>query len=128
MIPGSRNNEIEKEERTMKTLLAVMMLGVVLTFGMQSTGNAVTSEPNPPAGAPATSAPPVERDRPGLNIVKGELLKIEGTDYIIRDMSGKEMRLDVDPGTKIQGAPKVGDKIEAEISSGRRAASIKKVM
>lgn len=62
----------------MKTLLAIMMLGVVLTFGMQSIGYAVTSEPNPPVGAPATSEPPPERSVPGLNLLKGEVLRIDG--------------------------------------------------
>jgi hypothetical protein len=111
----------------MKTLLTVMMLGVVLTFGMQSTGNAVTSEPNPPAGAPATSAPPPERGSPGVNIIKGEVLKIGKGNYVIKDMAGKALRLKVDAGTRIEGDPKVGDRIEAEMSSKRRAASIKKM-
>jgi len=55
------------------------------------------------------------------------VLKIDGRDYVIRDMSGNELRLEGDAGTKIDGAPKVGDRIEAEISSDRRAAAIKKI-
>jgi hypothetical protein len=100
----------------MKTSLGVTMLGVLLTFGMQSIGHAVTSEPNPPAGAPATSAPPPERSAPGLNLVQGEVLRI-----------GKEVRVKADSGTKIQDTPKAGDRIEVEISSEGRAAAIKKI-
>ena len=104
-----------------------MILSIALVAGMAISAYAVTSEPNPPAGAPATSAPPPERDRPGPNIVNGEILKIDSDNYIIRDTMGKEMRLEVDPGTKIYGSPKVGDQVEAEMSSDRRAAAIKKI-
>jgi hypothetical protein len=117
----------EKKEITMKTLLVMMMLGVVLTFGMQSIGHAVTSEPNPPAGAPAGSEPPAERSGTRLNLLKGEVLRIDGQDYVIKDQTGKEVRIKTDSGTKIQGAPKAGDQIEAELSSDDRAAAIKKI-
>jgi hypothetical protein len=109
----------------MKTLLTIASLLLILAAA--DTTLAVTSEPNPPAGGPATSAPPMERDMPGINVIEGTLLNIEGNDYFIVDATGRELRFKVDGGTKILGEPKAGDRIKADISSAGRAALVKKV-
>jgi hypothetical protein len=57
--------------------------------------------------------------------VKGEILKVDGENYTIKDASGKEVRLHVDKTTKTSGALKVGDKIEAEATPEGHANSIK---
>ena len=57
--------------------------------------------------------------------VKGEILKVDGENYTIKDASGKEVRLPVDKTTKTSGALKVGDKIEAEATPEGHANSIK---
>ena len=57
--------------------------------------------------------------------VKGEVQKIDGENYTIKDASGKEVRLHVDKTTKTAGALKVGDKVEAEATTEGHATSIK---
>jgi hypothetical protein len=57
--------------------------------------------------------------------VTGEILKVEGENYTIKDASGKEVRLHVDKTTKTQGTLKVGDKVEAEATPAGHATSIK---
>jgi uncharacterized protein YdeI (BOF family) len=57
--------------------------------------------------------------------LKGEVLKIEGDNYTIKDASGKEVRIHVDKTTKTEGALKVGDKVEAQTTPAGHATSIK---
>ena len=68
--------------------------------------------------------PGAETDKSATSIT-GELLKIEDKNYVIRDGFGKEVRLRVTTETKVEGSPKVGDKIEAKVSEGGQANSIK---
>ncbi len=57
--------------------------------------------------------------------VTGELLRIEGQNYIVRDTFDKEVRLRVSSETKMLGAPpKVGDRIEAKVSEGGQATTL----
>ncbi len=108
----------------MKALWGILSV-LLITAAVSSF--AVTSEPNPPAGGPATSAPPAGKDLPGANMIQGRVMKIDKDDFFIMDVTGQQWHLKIDPGTKIQGEPKVGDRIEAEISSKGRASSIKKL-
>jgi uncharacterized protein YdeI (BOF family) len=57
--------------------------------------------------------------------LKGEVLKIEGENYTIKDASGKEVRIHVDKTTKAEGTFKVGDKVEANTTAEGHATSIK---
>jgi uncharacterized protein YdeI (BOF family) len=51
------------------------------------------------------------------NPIEGEVLKTEGDVYIIRDVSGKEVRLQVDKATKMDSNLTVGDRIVARIDN-----------
>jgi hypothetical protein len=57
--------------------------------------------------------------------VSGEVLKIEGENYVVKDAMGKEVKLHVSPETKKDGDIKVGDKIEAQADATGHAVSIK---
>jgi hypothetical protein len=59
------------------------------------------------------------------SVVKGELLKIQGEFYTVKDSSGKEVRLHVNKETKMDSPVNVGDKIEAERTASDHAVSIK---
>jgi hypothetical protein len=61
----------------------------------------------------------------GEQMIKGDLLKIEGEFYVVKDAAGKEVRLHVDKTTKMEGAVKEGDKIEAQATDKGHAMSIK---
>ena len=62
----------------------------------------------------------------GAQTVSGEVLKIEGETYVIRDAFGKEVRLKVDQNSKIEGSPKVGDRVEAKVLEGGWASVLSK--
>jgi len=62
---------------------------------------------------------------PGTQTVKGDLLKIDGEFYVVKDRSGKEIRLHVDKTSQLEGTFKAGDKIEAQATDKGHASSIK---
>jgi len=62
---------------------------------------------------------------PSTQTVNGDLLKIEGEFYVLKDMSGKEIRLHVDKTTTLDGAIKVGDKVEAQATEKNHAVSVR---
>ena len=73
------------------------------------------------ASSSMSGMPPLARG----DSLKGEVLKMEGEFFVVRDASGKEVSLRVDKDTKMVDAVQVGDKIEAELQ-GDRASSIRK--
>ena len=56
--------------------------------------------------------------------VKGDVLLIEGEYYFVKDTTGHEVRLHVNSETKSEDKIKVGDKIEARVTSSGHAKSI----
>ncbi len=62
---------------------------------------------------------------PGNQTVKGDLLKIDGEFYVVKDSAGKEIRLHVDKTSQLDGTFKAGDKIEAQATDKGHASSIK---
>lgn len=62
---------------------------------------------------------------PQTQTVKGDLLKIDGEFYVVKDMTGKEIRLHVDKTSQLDGTFKAGDKIEAQATDKGHASSIK---
>ncbi|MBX3345862.1 MAG: hypothetical protein R3B11_02585 [Nitrospira sp.] len=75
----------------------------------------------------ATAQPAEERSAlgAGYKIVKGELVRIEGRYYVLRDDQGKEMHLLVGPDTVAQGSFRTGDRIEVSASPIEHAMFIK---
>jgi len=57
-------------------------------------------------------------------VVKGDVLMTEGEFYIVKDITGHEVRLHVNKDTKLDGKVKVGDKIEARVTPEGHATSI----
>jgi hypothetical protein len=57
---------------------------------------------------------PADFPQPAFPIVKGELMQIEGEYYVLKDAEGKDVRVHVDKGTKMDGKFNVGDIIEAK--------------
>jgi len=57
-------------------------------------------------------------------VVKGELLKIDGPMYVVKDRTGREIRFLLDERTLMNAHPKVGDMIKADIEPQGYAYSI----
>lgn len=98
----------------MKRLIGLFAFAAVLSVGMA-----------PLTYAAEPMAAPGEMVAPGSQAIKGDLLKIEGEFYVVKEASGKEVRLHVDKTSKLDGTFKAGDKIEAEASPQGHALSIK---
>ena len=94
---------------------SISVLAMLVALGMFSVSYA--AEPSAEkAGKSSSSA---------AQTVKGEVLKIDGENYVVKDATGKEVKLHVNAQTKKQGDIKIGDKIEAQADGTGHATSIK---
>ena len=59
-------------------------------------------------------------ESPTLKTIEGDLLKIEGEFYVVKDMAGKEIRLHADKATVLDGAIKVGDEVQVQATESTR--------
>ena len=59
-------------------------------------------------------------ESPTPKSIKGDLLKIDGQFYVVKDMAGKQTRLHVDKTTVMEGAIKAGDKVEVQATEPPR--------
>ncbi len=98
----------------MKRLIGLLAFVAILSVGMA-----------PLTYAAEPMAAPGEMASPGSRAVKGDLLRIDGDFYVVKDASGREVRLHVDGTSKLEGTFKAGDKIEAQASEKGHALSIK---
>jgi hypothetical protein len=94
----------------MKKLIVPFMFAMILGVGMASLSFAAD-----------------DMAAPGTQTVKGDLLKIDGEYYVVKDTAGKEVRLHVDKTSQLDGTFKAGDKIEAQATEKNHAGSIKHV-
>jgi uncharacterized protein YdeI (BOF family) len=70
----------------------------------------ITRRPSDITAAPTSALP-----RP--QTIEGEILRINSDSYVIRDVSGREVRLHVDKSTKLDGNLSPGDKVVARLVS-----------
>lgn len=92
----------------MKKLIGLFIFAVIISIGMASYSYA--------AGDMAA---------PSSQTVKGDLLKIDGEFYVVKEMSGKEIRLHVDKTSTLDGSINVGEKVEAQATEKNHAVSIR---
>ena len=91
----------------MKTFTTVLVLTLVA-------GPAVFAVAEDKTGIADPSVNPGQAQ--GFRIVQGEVLKMEGNTYLVRDETGNEIRLTVTKDSKIEKAFEVGDRIVAQVS------------
>jgi uncharacterized protein YdeI (BOF family) len=116
----------------MKRTLLFSALGTLLSLGLvagayaaqgQEGAGAASGQASPDtgmkSGSPAQPAPGPTIS-PGTagkaESIEGEVLRIEGDIYVVKDTSGKEVRLHVDKSTKIDGNITAKDLIIAKAS------------
>ena len=105
----------------MKNVMGMMTAAFVLTLSAGVYAADMGTSSPAPAGAAAAAA----KEASSAQTVSGEVLKIEGENYVVKDAMGKEVKLHVSPETKKDGDIKVGDKIEAQADATGHAISIK---
>jgi hypothetical protein len=64
---------------------------------------------------PGPTGPSVTLPRP--QSIEGEILRVEGNYYVVKDISGKEVRIYIDKKTKIDGNLTAGDRIIASTAA-----------
>ena len=57
-----------------------------------------------------------EETRQGIDTVTGEVLRIDGNDFLVQRFNGKEVRLHLDANTQMTEIIGLGDRIEAKVS------------
>ena len=70
--------------------------------------------------------PPAKSQR-SSSMVQGEVTKIDGEFYTVKDQAGKEVRLHVDTRTSMIGNITQGTKIQAEVEKDGRTTLLKAV-
>jgi hypothetical protein len=60
----------------------------------------------------------------GVHIIQGDVLRVEGDTYFIKELGGKELRLRADATTTKAEKIQVGDRIEAKVDENNRALSL----
>jgi len=94
-------------------VVGVLSCGFLLCLGLSTAAHAVEE----------TGASRLER----ATTIKGELVRIDYSDYIVKDKDGKEVRLTTDKKTQMMGQLKQGDRIEAKVDEQNHALSIRQV-
>jgi hypothetical protein len=94
-------------------LINTLIVAIAFTFGMASLGHGTEPIPSNSSKSAASEL-----------TIKGDVQLIEGEFCFIRDTTGHEVRLHVNNETKLEGKLKVGDKIEARVTSEGHATSI----
>ena len=104
----------------MKTMLCIITLS--LTLGM-SAGQVVYAQADGPQGIQPAKP---QGDKILKNEVRGELLKIDGDLYVVKEANGKEVKVQVDKETRIEPSLKPGDRVEVKVMPQGNIWSIKK--
>ena len=58
-------------------------------------------------------------------VIKGDLVRIDYGDYLIKEKDGQEVRLHISNKTQIMGQLKKGDRIEAKVDDKNNALTIR---
>ena len=86
------------------------------------------TELSPPANT-AMEGDRVKREddtRQRIKTIKGEVFRVKGQHFYVRQSDGKEMHLHAKPTTQINGELKKGDRIEVELDDEDNALLIRK--
>jgi autotransporter translocation and assembly factor TamB len=86
-------------------LMALLLVGS-MAFSSESMGEVISASPS--------------------QTVRGEIMKVDGHTYVVRDLSGREVRLQVDSNTMMMDGTQLreGDTITADVTAKGQASYI----
>ena len=99
-----------------------------LGFADDTTNPSSGSTFSPMAGAESNRNRSAFSNRAGsesANELDGEITKVTGNTYVLKDRSGKEVTVTATSSTTLNGSPQIGDHIQVELSEGRPASITK---
>lgn len=94
-------------------LLRTLFAASAFSIGLASLGHGAEPIPTDSSKAAASDL-----------TIKGDVQMIEGEFYFVKDTTGHQVRLHVNNETKLEDRIKVGDKIEASVTSEGHITSI----
>lgn len=92
-------------------VVSVLTCGVLLCLGLSQAAYAIDEE-----GAKRLAE---------AKVIKGDLVRIDYGDYIVKDSNGKEVRVHMTKKTQIMGQLSKGDRIEAKVDDQNNALSMR---
>ena len=115
------------------TVLSLIVLAFTLPmpglgFADDTTNPSFGSTFSPMAGAESNRNRSTFTNRAGTesaNELDGEITKVTGNTYVLKDRSGKEVTITATGSTTLNGSPQIGDHIQVELSDGRPASITK---
>ena len=92
-------------------VVSVLSCGVLLCLGLFQAAHAADQE-----GASRLAQ---------AQVIKGDLVRIDYGDYIVKDKDGKEVTVHVTNKTQMMGQLKKGDRVEAKVDNQNHALAIR---
>lgn len=99
--------------------ISVMLCSLVLCLGLSNAMAAERMPPDPCAdrkGGQPNLVKCDEKTRQGIDTVKGEVLRFEGSTFLVQRFDGKEVKLHIVSTTQMSEFMGRGDRIEAKVS------------
>jgi hypothetical protein len=104
-------------------LVGLMSCGFLLCLGLS---NAALAKPGQPERQGGQAGLRGEQDKLKLgHIITGEVLRVEGENYLAKGRDGQEACLHIDETTQMTGRIGQGERIEAEVNIQNYAESIR---
>ncbi|MEO8339482.1 MAG: hypothetical protein ABI604_07135 [Nitrospirota bacterium] len=111
-------------------LIGIISCGAVLCLNLFNAPQAAESRKSDPC-ADRESGPPnlvkCDEIKGGIDTVKGNVLRVEFDNVVVRQSDGKEVRLHIDENTEMIGYVSPGEHIEAKVDAQKHALSIRRV-
>jgi hypothetical protein len=105
---------------SIQKFIGVMSCSVVLCLSLSNATQATEKmKPDPCADRKGGLSNLVKCDdetRQSIDTVSGEVLRIDGNDFLVQRFNGKEVRLHLDANTQMNEIIGLGDRIEAKVS------------
>jgi hypothetical protein len=112
------NNQTREEAVVISKLKVIGVLSCVLGVGFGTATQAAEKHSAPENMKPGLSAQ-------GIETIKGEVVRIKGQHFYLRQSDGKEMHLHAKPTTEMKRELKKGDRIEVQVDDQNNALSIR---
>jgi hypothetical protein len=102
-------------------IIVVMSCGVMLCLSLSNATQAAEKIKTDPCADRQGGQPNFvkcnEETRQGIDTVTGEVLRINGNDFLVQRFNGKEVRLHLDANTQMTEIIGLGDRIEAKVGN-----------
>jgi hypothetical protein len=110
-------------------IIGVMSCSVVLSLSLSNATQAAERVNSNPCGDREGGLPNLmtcEGKTPqGIDTITGEVLRIDGNDFLIQRFNGKEVRLHLNASTEMTEIIGRGDRIEAKLNDQKHVLSIR---